>query len=421
MKPVIRVESLGKRYRLSSAGPRAAYRTLRDSLATAATAPLRRLRNGKSANTPDEFWALKDVSFDVQPGEVVGIVGRNGAGKSTLLKVLSRITEPTSGTIRLSGRIASLLEVGTGFHPELTGRENIFLNGSILGMSRAEISQKFDAIVDFSGVERFLDTPVKRYSSGMQVRLAFAVAAYLEPEILVVDEVLAVGDIAFQNKCLARMQEITTGGRTILFVSHNMTAVQSLCSRGILLANGTIVRDGSVDSVIDGFLASMAVNGSESPRISLKSHNNRRSSSQPILQDLCISSNGVETNQVQIGSPVTFTIGFELPEHLPAVSCVVFICKEDGQRVVTSHSRIHAQIELVEAQTGTLQCHFPELPLAPNTYRVDVAVASTDQVFDYIDRAACVTITPGDYLGTGELPADAGGAMILKSQWALRP
>src|SRR5581483_6641131 len=206
----------------------------------------------------EEFWALKDVSFEVKRGEVVGIIGRNGAGKSTLLKILSRITEPTQGRIRLNGRVACLLEVGTGFHPELTGRENIFLNGAILGMSKSEIQRKFDEIVAFSEVEKFLDTPVKRYSSGMYVRLAFAVAAHLEPEILVVDEVLAVGDAAFQTKCLGKMGEVAKGGRTVLFVSHNMAAIENLCHRAILLKNGRITENGPAPEIIRRYVAGIS-------------------------------------------------------------------------------------------------------------------------------------------------------------------
>lgn len=251
--PVISVENLGKRYRLRHQAT-AAYTTLRETLSAKVRGLLRSNTTPPAIDTSEDFWAIKDVTFDVQRGDVVGIIGRNGAGKSTLLKILSRITEPTEGRIRLGGRVASLLEVGTGFHPELTGRENIFLNGAILGMSKGEIRAKFDEIVAFAEVERFLDTPVKHYSSGMYVRLAFAVAAHLEPEILIVDEVLAVGDVQFQNKCMGKMQQVAQGeGRTILFVSHNMAAVRSLCSRAVILERGRVLEQGSTDAVIQRY------------------------------------------------------------------------------------------------------------------------------------------------------------------------
>ncbi|HEY7087271.1 MAG TPA: ABC transporter ATP-binding protein, partial [Tepidisphaeraceae bacterium] len=256
MNTTIRVNNLSKLYRISH-GPATQYRTLRESITEAAAKPWR-AAFGKSRSRResdcDELWALKDVSFDVRPGEVLGIVGRNGAGKSTLLKVLSRITQPTRGRVEMRGRVGSLLEVGTGFHPELTGRENIYLNGAVLGMTRREIQARFDEIVAFAEVERFLDTPVKRFSTGMYMRLAFAVASHLEPEILIVDEVLAVGDAQFQKKCLGRMSEVSREGRTVLFVSHNMSAIKSLCTRGVLVGDGRIAHDGGVDEVVNRYL-----------------------------------------------------------------------------------------------------------------------------------------------------------------------
>ena len=272
MSHVIKVQGLGKRYTIG--GSADANQTFREMLVQSFTAPVRRLRELAGGSTADgmsrneEFWALQGVDFEVQQGDVVGIIGRNGAGKSTLLKVLSRITEPTEGRVEIRGRVASLLEVGTGFHPELTGHENIYLNGAILGMSSNEISRKFDEIVDFAEVEKFLDTPVKRYSSGMYVRLAFAVAAHLEPEILVVDEVLAVGDAVFQKKCLGKMGDVAKQGRTVLFVSHNMAAVRSLCHSGILLERGQVAMHASVEAVVDRYMH-------ESQNISLQDDDSR--------------------------------------------------------------------------------------------------------------------------------------------------
>lgn len=246
MKPILEVNGISKKFKLQH--ERQSYLSLRESISNI-------FRKHDDAN--EDFWALKDVSFNVYPGDSIGIVGKNGAGKSTLLKILSKITPPTSGRIISRGRIASLLEVGTGFHPELTGRENIYLNGSILGLQRSEINRQFDAIVDFSGVERFLDTPLKHYSSGMQLRLAFAVAAHLEPEILIIDEVLAVGDAEFQKKCMGKMNDVSKSGRTILFVSHNMSAVSSLCQKSIILKNGSVYKQGDSAEVISDYLKSL--------------------------------------------------------------------------------------------------------------------------------------------------------------------
>jgi len=264
MSNVISVENLGKKYTISHQ-QREEYSSLRDVLTNKMSTFGRRLAAPFKTNLPDppattseDFWALKNVSFEVNLGDRVGIIGRNGAGKSTLLKILSRITEPTTGSIRIKGRVASLLEVGTGFHPELTGRENIFLNGAILGMGRHEIRKKFDEIVSFAEIEKFLDTPVKRYSSGMYVRLAFAVAAHLEPEILIVDEVLAVGDAAFQKKCLGKMKDVGREGRTVLFVSHNMQAIRQLCDRAVLLRSGALLLDGEGAAVVEGYLSEVS-------------------------------------------------------------------------------------------------------------------------------------------------------------------
>lgn len=306
MTPAIRVENLAKCYRINHAEERLPYKTLRDTLAQVATMPVRRWRSSGHVDLVEQFWALKDVSFVVQPGEVVGIIGRNGAGKSTLLKILSRITKPTSGYATLRGRVGSLLEVGTGFHQELTGRENIYLNGSILGMRRWEISRKFDEIVDFSGVEKFLDTPVKRYSSGMQVRLAFAVAAHLEPEIIVVDEVLAVGDMEFQRKCMGRMSQIGRSGCTVLFVSHNMSAIGALCTRTILLGGGQVIQDGESAEVAMRYLEEDACTA----EVDLRNWKTGRSGTGQVrlLSLATLDHNGQLCSHFEYGEPISFEI-----------------------------------------------------------------------------------------------------------------
>src|SRR5947208_640174 len=286
---VISVRGLGKAYRIGMVNPK--HTNFRETVMEAIKTPFRRMRkydDDFSSDEPDTFWALTDINFDVGQGEVLGVIGRNGAGKSTLLKVLSRITEPSEGEARIRGRVSSLLEVGTGFHPELTGRENIYLNGAILGMRKSEIAAKFDEIVAFSEVEKFLDTPVKHYSSGMYVRLAFAVAAHLEPEVLVVDEVLAVGDAAFQKKCLGKMSEVSQGGRTVLFVSHNMATVENLCQHALVLDHGQAVFTGSAKDGVQYYLKQLAVNGDDGNNnvIDLRKSTGRTRVSKPLLEKL---------------------------------------------------------------------------------------------------------------------------------------
>ncbi len=327
------VENLSKRYVIEHESQ---HDTLRDTLQHTARKLWRRWRWG-TGFAREEFWALRDVSFQVEPGEVVGIIGRNGAGKSTLLKILSRITEATTGRVRLRGRVASLLEVGTGFHPELTGRENIFLNGAILGMSRAEIRRKFDEIVAFSEVERFLDTPVKRYSSGMYVRLAFAVAAHLEPEILIVDEVLAVGDVAFQKKCLGKMRRVASDdGRTVLFVSHNLAAVQQLCGSAVLLSQGRLAARGSVASVLRHYHS-----GAETGPVSIQAPTE-------LLDRAYVTAAALETAEgrpvanVPIGAAWRLRVSFTLARRMDAFVAALGIVAVDGTPVQTAWGRAEA-------------------------------------------------------------------------------
>jgi lipopolysaccharide transport system ATP-binding protein len=323
-KNVIEVRGIGKRYRLGAAGDRQySYKSLRDILAEVP----RKLFRRHEAKAPPTFWALKDISFDVAEGEVVGLIGRNGAGKSTFLKVLSRVTDPTEGRILLHGRIGSLLEVGTGFHPELTGRENIFLNGAILGMRRAEIVRHFDAIVAFAEVEKFIDTPVKHYSSGMYLRLAFAVAAHLDPEILLVDEVLAVGDAAFQKKCLGKMADVSQQGRTVVFVSHNMTALRSLCTRAVWLNEGKVMEDGPAGAVVDHYLQKNATSNLESrwddPATAPGDHRAR-------LHLARVNLKGDDTDQITVETPleIEFQYWNFVPDAVLNVSILLYTLEE---------------------------------------------------------------------------------------------
>jgi ABC-type polysaccharide/polyol phosphate transport system ATPase subunit len=356
----ISVEGLGKSYRLRHRSGES-YLALRDVIARKVRAAGRALlRRGSIERKEDEeeFWALRDVSFDVHRGEVLGIIGRNGAGKSTLLKLLSRITEPTAGRIRIRGRVASLLEVGTGFHPELTGRENIFLNGAILGMARADIRRQFDDIVAFAEVERFLDTPVKRYSSGMYVRLAFAVAAHLDPEILVIDEVLAVGDAEFQRKCLGKMKNVAGSGRTVLFVSHSMTAVSQLCDRGILLRNGRV--EAFTDDV-PGLVAHYLASAQEG-------QHKARSAGDTILADARL----VSLVESPSGWVVTFEVMLSERPRLARIG-IDFVVRHNEMPLAFGGSAYFSSIE-IDHKTHRLKCAFGPLNFALGTYQVDLRV-----------------------------------------------
>jgi lipopolysaccharide transport system ATP-binding protein len=369
MRPAIRVDRVSKQFCLG-ARQFAGYRTLRETVLDAARAPwgrLRRLagRQGRDA-AGDTMWALKDVSLEIQPGEVVGLIGRNGAGKSTLLKVLSRITEPTSGRAELRGRVGSLLEVGTGFHNELTGRENIYLNGSILGMSRREIDRKFDAIVAFAEMDRFLDTPVKRYSSGMFVRLAFAVAAHMDLEILLVDEVLAVGDLDFQKKCLQKMGSIARGGRTVIFVSHNLGLIHRLCDRAVLMQTGRVERDGAAAGVIQAYLnENLAYEGRwERPA-------DMHSDKDVILRRAVVLNNARRVSGiVNADEPFEVAIDYEVVRPTPNFEVAIGLRNQEGVSVLVSLDSDSTEWPTGIRTTGGYRavCSIPGLLLAPGTY-----------------------------------------------------
>ena len=414
----VRVEGLGKEYRLG--GPRERYSTLRDRLNKLASAPFRALfgRSERSEQSPP-FWALKDVSFEVRPGEVVGIIGRNGAGKSTLLKILSRITEPTEGEVDISGRVGSLLEVGTGFHPELTGRENVYLNGAILGMQRADIARRFDEIVAFAEVERFIDTPAKHYSSGMYMRLAFAVAAHLEPEILVVDEVLAVGDAEFQKKCLGKMGEVANGGRTVLFVSHNMSAIQRLCTTGILLRAGRIHIAGVVEPVIQEYLSdSIAATDGQ---FDVSNHPARQRQHQSVIRRIVLSgSNGQPkaTFHPQDGLVVRIDLAPGRRVREPRIAVAI----EDalGRRVMTVANYFSPTDFPHLEPTASVRCRIPRIGLGTGRYLISVSVGEKNQpLLDSLDAVGWFDVEWDNNFGTGELYLPVYGPILCDSVWEL--
>lgn len=382
MKPIIRVNNLSKQYLIGAR--RAAPATFRETFTGVMRSPLKSLR--RNGHRDETLWALKDVTFEISSGEVVGIVGRNGAGKSTLLKILSRITEPTTGRIELYGNVGSLLEVGTGFHPELTGRENIYLNGSILGMSRAEIERKFDEIVEFSEIERFLDTPVKRYSSGMYVRLAFAVAAHLEPEILIVDEVLAVGDTNFQKKCLGKMNQISEEGRTVLFVSHNVTAVRRLCSRTIVINDGTVVADKPTGEALRIYGDLMREKNVDE-KTNLSKRLARHSCAVRFTGIKIGDDKGNETFDFMPGDMVRVEVSYRAVETVPDL-CIYFALRSGTSgEIVTTLKRTISNTEVAGGYSGDVLIELPNVSLRPGDYDPYVWLGSIDgQGFDVLDQ-----------------------------------
>lgn len=415
---VIKAKGIGKSY-LIGHRPNERYVALRDVIVNKAKGLWPKINNPCSHAHKDieEFWALKDVSFEVKQGEGIGIIGRNGAGKSTLLKILSRITEPTKGRVTIKGRVASLLEIGTGFHPELTGRENIYLNGAILGMTRREIKAKFDEIVDFSGVEKFLDTPVKRFSSGMYVRLAFAVAAHLEPEILVVDEVLAVGDSEFQKKCLGKMRDVATEGRTVLFVSHNIAAIENLCPRTLLLKNGLLALDGNSKHVVEEYEKSI---DNISPVPISERKDRMGEGGVKICSVQIMDSNGERIQNIRSGQKVDFIIEFTAESYLrllefslsfkTSMGFTLFYCE-------TKHSC--APFEIRKRQ-GYVICTIDSFPLDQGSYSFNVTAHRGDVYYDLVREAGTFNVDGGDFFGNGATTEFGYSPFLVKSQWKMK-
>ena len=411
MTASITVEHISKSYVL---GARQRETMLRGQLSNLLRAPFRR-------KPPNEIlWALNDVSFSIGQGEVVGIIGRNGAGKSTLLKVLSRITYPTSGRIRVNGRVASLLEVGTGFHEELSGRENILLNGSILGMKRAEVAAKLDDIVSYAGVERFVDTPIKRYSSGMRLRLGFAVAAHLEPDILIVDEVLAVGDAGFQKKCLNTMEGMRNGGRTVLFVSHNMAAVENLCTRGIWIDSGQVRMDAPVHTVIQDYMRTFAAEQSGS--IDLRTFEPRRGSGD--VRYTAIEFLDAERRRLDVirsGDKLVVRLHYIANKALPNLNFGFRISTEMGTMVTETNTRIHnVELPPLAVGEGYLDLEVDALNLLPGRYYLTAGIATMDgPPHDVLDNCARIDIESADIYGSGRTIDSRFGLVFFPQRWKL--
>jgi len=418
MPPIIDVNHLSKEYELGRSINR---ENLREFLMRKFKHPSRRESTARNSKKPRTFCALDDVSFEVAQGDVVGILGRNGAGKSTLLKIISKVTDPTKGSVTLRGRLGSLLEVGTGFHPELTGRENVYLNGAILGMSKAEIDACFDEIVAFSEIGKFLDIPVKRYSSGMYLRLAFAVAAHLNTEILIADEVLAVGDVAFQRKCLRKMSEVARQGRTVLFVSHNVAAVGDLCSRGIVLDAGRLAFDGTAKQAIQLYIGMMFnTQGTPSHVIDLRGALDRRSPQGKLLQGIELYTNHDEPliQGIPLGARLKIRVHFNLPSSTSVFNVGLGFNNTVGQRVFTAHTAFEPDRDHAAAVGDqVMACEIPNLTLLPGDYvlRVWLDVGNTEA--DLIDSAARITVVESDFYGSGKLPTD--GMFVLQHRWSL--
>lgn len=405
----IRVENLGKRYRIGA--QQARYQTLRDSLVSG----LKRLRPGTPRPAASNLWALKDVSFEVRPGEVIGVIGRNGAGKSTLLKVLSHITRPTTGRVEIHGRVGSLLEVGTGFHPELTGRDNIYLNGAVLGMKRAEIDRKFEEIVAFAEVEKMLDTAVKHYSSGMYMRLAFSVAAHLEPEILLVDEVLAVGDAAFQKKCLGKMGEVAKGGRTVLFVSHSMPSIELLCNRVILLDQGQKIKDGETNEVVRYYINSASPKNAG--KVDLRLGKRPTVSVEPVIEEVWLENHAGEViSSIGTGDNLTICFRINAPRPISNPDFGFGIEDEHGKRIVSANNMVMADADRPESiQSGVVRCKFSSLPLQIGQYFISISVVENMHFLEFLEQVISFSIEPVDYYGTGRLFDRSQAVVFLPS------
>ena len=423
MSAVLKVEQVSKLYRLGEINRRMLYEELQSLIARwrGKADPNTRLGAARHvAGGSKEFWALREIDFTISEGESVGVIGRNGAGKSTLLKILSEITLPTTGRVLIKGRVASLLEVGTGFHPELTGRDNIYLNGAILGMTHREVSAKFDEIAEFSGVQEFLDTPVKRYSSGMRVRLAFAVAAHLDPEILVIDEVLAVGDAAFQQKCLGKLGDVTRQGKTVVFVSHNMVAIENLCRRAIVLHDGRVVFDGSQTEAINHYLDRAGAHAADLAERTDRRGNGEVRFTRIEFRDLA----GRNLSTLSSGQDIEVVLHFRRESRRALAEIGVYLSVRSHFEIAIFHQNNQFQHQSFGPlpETGAFVCRLRDLPLPAGHYRLNIGAKSQingGDVLDQVDDAVEFTVEGGDFFGSGYNAAPQLGACLVRGDWRL--
>lgn len=414
MKTVISIRDLSKQYLLGTRGTGTFVHDLNRWLVKQSGREDPYLKIGQSALQPN-FWALKNINFELQEGDILGVIGKNGAGKSTLLKLLSKITLPTTGQIKIKGKLSSLLEVGTGFHPELTGRENIFLNGAILGMSKAEIKSKFDEIVDFSSIAEFIDTPVKRYSSGMYVRLAFAVAANLSAEIIIVDEVLAVGDAEFQKKCIGKMREVSNSGRTLIFVSHNMAAIKSLCTKGLVLTQGTMAGEiQTAQQAVSAYLNSLR---EQSKSIKILDSKSRKGNGKAMFTRIAFFQNSEEVAFPVTGESLTVRLYFNVYQMISQGFFAISFNSIEGENKILLSSELLNKSYQFDVGQHFVDCKISKNPLQAGEYSLNLFLKNNNDIVDWIQEAMIVEIAPGDYYGTGRIIENGNSSVFIQQNW----
>jgi lipopolysaccharide transport system ATP-binding protein len=407
--------NLGKKYRIGKEKPKS--KTIHEKIVNTIISPFSWINSQiKKPEEKEILWAIKDINFQIERGEVVGFIGHNGAGKSTLLKILSRITEPSEGYADIYGRLAALLEVGTGMHPELTGKENIYMNGTILGMKKKEIDYNYDEIIEFSGINKFLETPVKHYSSGMRVRLGFAIAAHLKPEILIVDEVLAVGDADFQNKCIGKMKDVAKGGRTVLFVSHNMAAIQNLCTRVCLISNGKIEYDGNTDEGISRYFGY----DNNYERKKINERNDRRGNGAIRFIDININNNrGDKVDKLYTGQDIYIEIDYFTENNIKSLDVHITFYTIDGKFMFTCSMEANGFIYSEYKERGIIICRIPKLPLTAGTYSINLYSTYKGEIADWIVNTQLITVYDGDFYGTGKIMSHKEG-FLVEHEWHVK-